>query len=106
MALTRTRPVVIAAVTGLLLAGGTAYAGNGAAPRGDTITNVSGDRHGGFTIRHYNGRVLHPPTLSEATTECSEYHRRVARVRCNAQVRTRYDALGDTKRALRYARTR
>jgi len=56
-------------------------------------------------VRHYDGTVLHLPTLSEATAECGEYDRRVRRVRCRAEVTTWYRDLGAAKRALRYARS-
>jgi len=88
----------------LALAGGAAYAGTCWTPPDDTITRVSGNRDDGFTIEHYDGSVLHPPTLSEAIAECGEYATRVDRVRCRVEVRTWYRDLGDTKRALRLAR--
>lgn len=98
---------IIAILTaGLMFAGGMAFAHTTWTPPGDTITKITGTRSIGFTITHYDGTVLHPPTDSEAIAECGEYDTRLRRVRCKAQVRTRYDALGDTRRALRYARTR
>jgi hypothetical protein len=96
-------------VTALLVApvvvvGTAAYAGGGWTPPPDTITRVTGNRHDGFRIEHYDGTVLHPPTLSEVLAECGEYDTRLARVRCRVHVRTWYRDLGDTKRALRLAR--
>lgn len=91
-------------VVPLVLVGGAAYAGTGWTPPDDTITRVGGNRDDGFTIEHYDGSMLHPPTLSEAVAECGEYDTRVDRVRCRVEVRTWYRDLGDTKRALRLAR--
>ena len=87
----------------LVLAGGAANAGSGWTPPDDTITRVSGNRDDGFTVEHYDGSVLYPPTLSEAIAECGEYATRLDRVRCRVEVRTWYRALGDTKRAIRLA---
>lgn len=74
-------------------------------PRGDTIVEVTGDRANGFTIRHYDGTELFTPTDSEARAECSEYDRRVQRVRCRVHVRTWYRDLGALERALDWAHT-
>ena len=81
-----------------------AYAGAGWTPPGDTITRITGNRDDGFRIEHYDGTVLHPPTLSEVLAECGEYDTLRARLRCRVHVRTWYRDLGDTKRALRLAR--
>jgi len=89
-----------------MLAGGAAVAGATWTPRDDTITRITGTQARGFTIEHFDGTVLHPPTDSEAAAECAEYDTQLARVRCRVEVRTWYDALGATKRALHYARTR
>jgi hypothetical protein len=100
---------VIAAVVALL-AGcvGTALAASGAAhggwvPPDDTIVDIEGDAANGFTIHHYDGSALSPPTDSEARAECSEYARRVDRVRCRVEVRTWYRDLAATQVALRWA---
>jgi len=82
-----------------------ASAGGGWVPPDDTIVRVRGTSTSGFAVRHYDGTVLHLPTLSEATAECGEYDRRVRRVRCRAEVTTWYRDLGAAKRALRYARS-
>ena len=82
-----------------------ASAGGGWVPPDDTIVRVRGTSDSGFTVGHYDGTVLHLPTLSEASAECEEYQRRVRRVRCRAQVSTWYRDLGATRRALRYARS-
>jgi len=89
----------------LMLTGGVAFASTTWTPPDDTITKVTGTQWDGFAIEHYDGSISYPPTNSEAITECGEYDTRVARVRCRAEVRTRYDAIGDTRRALRYAHT-
>lgn len=102
-----------AAVTGAAVAAAVALAGwlvpasagGGWVPPDDTIVHVRGTSTSGFSVHHYDGTVLHLPTLSEATAECSEYDRRVRRVRCRAEVTTWYRDLGGTKRALRYARS-
>lgn len=75
-------------------------------PPGDTIVRVRGNAEYGFTIRHYDGTVLHPPTDSEALAECRGYDTVRARVRCRAEVRTWYADLAELKRSLRWARTR
>lgn len=101
-----------AAVTGTVVAATVALAGwlvpasagGGWVPPDDTIVRVRGTSDSGFTVHHYDGTVLYLPTLSEATAECGEYHRRVRRVRCSAEVTTWYRDLGATRRALRYAR--
>jgi hypothetical protein len=72
-------------------------------PPPDTITRIEGNKADGFTVHHYDGTSISPPTDSEARAECSEYDRRVQRVRCRTEVRVWYDALGDTQRALRLA---
>lgn len=90
----------------VLLMGGIAFASTPWTPPDDTIIKITGDKVNGFSIEHYDGSMRFPPTDSEAVAECSEYDIRVQRVRCKAEVRTWYAALGDTKRALRYARTR
>ncbi len=68
--------VLTALVTGLLaLASGATAQERPRAPRwepaGDTVVSVEGDADYGFTIHHYDGTVLSPPTLSETTAECS-----------------------------------
>jgi hypothetical protein len=73
------------------------------APPPDAITRIEGNKADGFTVHHYDGTSISPPTDSEARAECSEYDRRVQRVRCRTEVRVWYDALGDTQTALRLA---
>lgn len=73
------------------------------APAGDTIVKITGDQADGFTIHHYDGSTLYPPTDSEARAECSEYDAEVARVRCRTEVRTHYRDLAATKQALVWA---
>jgi hypothetical protein len=75
-------------------------------PPGDTVVRVRGTADDGFTIRHYDGTVLHPPTDSEALAECRAYDTLRARVRCRAEVRTWYADLAGLRRSLRWARTR
>lgn len=74
-------------------------------PRGDTIVEVTGNREDGFTIRHYDGSVDHPPTISEARAECLEYDTRLDRVRCRVETRVWYRDLGQIKRAIAYAKS-
>ncbi len=74
-------------------------------PPGYTIVDVSGDKANGFTIEHYDGTVVYPPTDSEANAECSEYDTRVARVRCRTEVRVWYRDLRQMRLALNYAHT-
>ena len=97
--------LVMVVMGGSMLAGGTAVANTRWTPPDDTITRITGTKADGFTIEHYGGSTSYPPTNSEAITECGEYDTRIARVRCRVEARTWYDALGDTRRALRYART-
>ncbi len=103
----RAAAVLVAIV--VVLAGGAAagavFAGGSWVPPDDTITSISGTKMDGFNIRYYDGSQQFPPTSSEAIAECSEYDDRRTRLRCKVAVRTWYSALGDTKRALRYART-
>lgn len=104
-----TRTVAVLVATVVVLAGGAAagagFAGRSWVPPDDTITSIRGTKMDGFQIQYYDGSRLFPPTSSEAIAECGEYHDRLTRVRCKVAVRTWYSALGDTKRALRYART-
>lgn len=96
----------VALAIGLMLAADVAFASATWTPPGDTITRITGTGSTGFAVEHYDGTVTHPPTTSEAIAECGEYDTLLERVRCRVQVRTRYDALGDTRQALRYARSR
>ena len=95
----------IAAAVALLSTGGgaAAWAATGSTPAPGTVTDVSGDMDHGFTIEHYDGTSLYPPTDSEALAECGEYDRRVERVRCRTQVRTWYRDLAVTQQALDWA---
>src|SRR6478735_11269339 len=72
-------------------------------PPGNTIVKVTGNAANGFTIRHYDGTTISPPTDSEARAECGEYDTRLDRVRCRVEVRTWYRDLGILKRALNWA---
>ncbi|WP_395692254.1 hypothetical protein [Nocardioides sp.] len=93
--------IALLLVTG---AGGVAAASTrGGAPPGDTVVDVTGDARNGFEIWHYDGTGVFPPTGSEARAECSEYDRRVDRVRCRVEVRTWYRDLADLKQALDWA---
>jgi hypothetical protein len=89
-------------VTGLALAG----PDDGSyIPPDDTIVEITGDKQDGFTITHYDGSSISPPTDSEARAECSEYDTEVGRVRCRTEVRVWYRDLAQTKRALNYAQS-
>jgi len=104
------RNLIVLVVAGVVAAAGcgfgvAAVAGR-PAPPGDTIVGVRGDAANGFAIRHYDGTWLFPPTDSEARAECSEYDKRVDRVRCRVQVRTWYRDLADLQQALDWAHTR
>jgi hypothetical protein len=98
-------PAALVALVVLVAGGGLAWSANAGAdpPAGATIVGVRGDRDTGFAIVHYDGRVDHPPTLSEGRAECGEYARRVERVRCRTGLRVWYRELGRLKRALEYA---
>lgn len=72
-------------------------------PAPDTVVSVEGDAANGFTIHHYDGTTLFPPTDSEANAECGEYDTKVARVRCRTEVRTWYRDLAVLQQALGYA---
>jgi hypothetical protein len=72
-------------------------------PPPDTIVEIEGDEQNGFTIHHYDGSEISPPTDSEAHAECQEYDLRVQRVRCHAEVRTWYDALAEHQKSLHWA---
>jgi hypothetical protein len=98
-------PAALVSLVVLVTGGGLAWSANAGAdpPAGATIVGVRGDRDTGFAIVHYDGRVDHPPTLSEGRAECGEYARRVERVRCRTGLRVWYRELGRLKRALEYA---
>lgn len=115
----RRAPVVSVCGTLAVLAGtalaGAALAGAGAAPTADagephwkppddTITAVTGTRSSGFHVSYVGRPTAYLPSVSEALVECGEYHKLYRRVRCRVEVRTWYRDLGDTKRAIRYAR--
>lgn len=106
MRLRSTSTAALAAVAAMLtLAGGTAVGDEVSwQPPDDTITAVSGTRGSGFHVTYFGRRDAYLPTRSEAIAECGEYDRMVERVRCRVQVRTWYRDLGDTRRAIRYAR--
>ncbi|MDP9823372.1 hypothetical protein [Nocardioides massiliensis] len=71
-------------------------------PRPRTIVAITGDPANGFSITRYDGSEEHTTTWSETVAECAEYDRRVARVRCRAENRGRYQALRGTVSALRH----
>jgi hypothetical protein len=98
-------PAALVSLVVLVTGGRLAWSANAGAdpPAGATIVGVRGDRDTGFAIVHYDGRVDHPPTLSEGRAECGEYARRVERVRCRTGLRVWYRELGRLKRALEYA---
>ncbi|HWJ08050.1 MAG TPA: hypothetical protein VNS46_01660 [Nocardioides sp.] len=101
--------VVTGMVTGLLALGGGASADDRPrAPRwepaGDTIVAVEGDAELGFTIHHYDGTVLSPPTLSETTAECAEYDTVVAQTACQVEAETWFRDLADLQAAIAWAR--
>lgn len=68
-----------------------------------TIVKVTGDADRGFRVERLDGSVRFTPTWSETRTECEEYHRRVARVRCTARQRATYRGLAAVRDALRHA---
>ncbi|WP_370248880.1 hypothetical protein [Nocardioides sp.] len=68
------------------------------------IVAVEGDPANGFTLTYADGATLSPPTDSESVAECSEYDRRLDRVRCRVEVRTWYRDLGDLRDSLAYVR--
>ena len=76
------------------------------APDPSTIVDVTGDRDNGFSIYHLDGSSEHPPTISEARAECSEYSTRRERIRCRAEVRTWYRDLADLQETIAYYRSR
>ena len=98
-------PAALVALVVLVAGGGLAWSAEAGAdpPSGATIVEVRGYRDTGFAIVHYDGRVDHPPTLSEGRAECGEYARQVERVRCRTALRVWYRELGRLKRALQYA---
>lgn len=93
--------IVVAALT---FVSGTAFARATWTPPDDTIVGIHGTRHSGFQIRYYRQRPAYLPTISEAIAECAEYRDRERRFRCRVRTRTWYHDLGDTKRAIWYAR--
>lgn len=102
--------LVVGALLGALVAAGVAAADTGAGregrlrpPPGDTIVGVEGDAANGFTVHHYDGHTLSPPTWSEARAECGEYHSTIDRIRCRVEVRTWYRDLADLRQALDWA---
>ena len=73
-------------------------------PVADTIVDITGDKVHGFTIKRYDGSELSPPTDSEARAECREYDTELDRTRCRVETRVWYRDLGQTKRALNFAK--
>jgi len=74
-------------------------------PPADTIVHVEGDAANGFGIQRYDGSWEFPPTDSETIAECSEYDRRVQRIRCRVSTRTWYAALAGFKETTLYYRS-
>ncbi len=68
------------------------------------IVDVTGDAANGYGIEYADGDGLYPPTDSEAMAECSEYDRRLDRVKCRVEVRTWYRDLGDMLRSFAHLR--
>lgn len=99
------KAAVAAAAVVLGVSGGAALAHGVPSPSAGTITRVEGTRSSGFHVRYYDGSAAILPALEKAVAECQEYHRRLERIRCRVRVRTWYRDLGDTKRAIRYARS-
>lgn len=97
--------VIVAALAVLLLSRPAGAAALRWQPPPDTIVAVEGNAADGFTVFHYDGSTLSPPTDSEAAAECGEYDTRVQRVRCRTEVRVWYRDLADLRRALRFAET-
>jgi hypothetical protein len=104
-------PVLLltAVLGGLLAAAGLASAASEGpddrrAPARPVIVEVEGDKANGFTLVYADGSSISPPTDSESMAECSEYDRRIDRVRCRVEVRTWYRDLGDLQRSLAWVR--
>ncbi len=90
----------------LVGAGTSGAAGVPQAPVPGTIVAVYGDAANGFEVAYADGSAEYTTTWSEARAECSEYDRRVQRVRCRVSVRTRYAGLAATRDALAYQEER
>jgi hypothetical protein len=102
----RATRLAVGAVAALLiwLAGSAAAGEPRWVPPDGTVTAVTGSRDSGFHVRYFGRPDAYLPTYSESTAECGEYRLLIRRVRCRVQVRTWYRDLGNTKRAIRYAR--
>ncbi len=113
----RPRPALALAALLILLAaalvsslgiGGAAADGRPRAPRWepppDTIVAVEGDADLGFTLHHYDGSTLSPPTLSETTAECAEYDSALRVATCRTEAETWYRDLATLQVALAWAR--
>lgn len=101
--------VLVGVLAGVLAPGGGASADDGARapgwrPAPDTIVAVEGGADNGFSIHHYDGTVLSPPTLSETTAECTEYDTEVQTVACQVEVETWFRDLADLQAAIAWAR--
>ncbi|WP_232676383.1 hypothetical protein [Nocardioides sp. R-C-SC26] len=101
---------VLAALVVTVVAGIGAADATDRAPRAGTpserpiIVEVTGDAANGFGVHYADGSEIFPPTDSESIAECSEYDRRLDRVRCRVEVRIWYRDLGDLQRSLAYVR--
>lgn len=93
----------LVAVGLLAVVGGAAVAP--AAAGGDTdrppaVRWIKGHARDGFRLQWADGTRTHTPTLSEAVTECYEYHRPARRATCVASVRTGYRWMAELRRSL------
>ncbi|MDN5895448.1 MAG: hypothetical protein L0H93_15665 [Nocardioides sp.] len=95
--------LVAALVAGLSVTSSQADTHQRWTPPPKTIVAVEGNKANGFTIHHYDGSTLFPPTGSEAFAECGAYDDRIKVVRCRTEARVWYRELGKLKRSLRYA---
>jgi hypothetical protein len=101
--------VTVGLVAGLLAGPGDATSGERERgprwrPAADTIVAVEGDADNGFTIHHFDGTTLSPPTLSETTAECGEYDTEVQVVACQVETETWFRDLADLQDAIAWAR--
>lgn len=103
----RRAPAVLVPVLVVLVLLALAQSGTAGAPQAPprTIVEISGNTDRGFRVERLDGSVRFTPTWSETRTECEEYHRRVARVRCKARERATYRGFAAVRDALRHARS-
>lgn len=109
-AMMKRRIVATCACGAIALTAGGAWSASALASEGptepppDTIVKIEGDAENGFTIHHYDGSTLSPPTDSEALAECAEYDTAAQRIKCKTEVLTWYRDLADTKQAIDWAK--